>query len=173
MSATPDVPVPRILHCPSCRHRHIDEGEWATRPHCKHLCLVCGHIWQPAPTPTVGVARLPGRRRAPAIVDIPMTGVVPPVRVFWRARGRLRSTTVDRPAIADKVFNRSMLVDPRYMPGVVPRVWVYEGMSLVVLETPMGLLYTPIVGWTDASGKFDGRVPRAARPRPRVESAGG
>lgn len=25
---------------------HIDSGEWATRPHHKHLCESCGHIWR-------------------------------------------------------------------------------------------------------------------------------
>ncbi len=34
-------PIPAILHCPHCRRRHVDEGEWATRVHTTHLCAFC------------------------------------------------------------------------------------------------------------------------------------
>lgn len=65
--------VPMVLYCPA-GHQHIDEGEWATRPHKTHQCqgivgcpcnnpecpdrLVCGLEWRPAKFPTVGVAAL-------------------------------------------------------------------------------------------------------------------
>jgi hypothetical protein len=52
------VPIPMILHCPECGHQHIDEGEWATRPHKNHLCQFCDHLWKPAIIPTVGVINL-------------------------------------------------------------------------------------------------------------------
>lgn len=80
--ARPLVPIPMILHCPAvlppgideggiwratrvCHHQHVDTddetGAWATtRHHRKHLCHRCGHVWQPALVPTVGVAALPG-----------------------------------------------------------------------------------------------------------------
>jgi len=51
-----------VLHCPACGLRHVDEGEWATRPHKTHLCVSdvfykgCGHKWTPTDAPTVGVA---------------------------------------------------------------------------------------------------------------------
>jgi hypothetical protein len=33
---------PRVpLFCPFCGAQHIDEGEWATTPHHKHLCALC------------------------------------------------------------------------------------------------------------------------------------
>lgn len=56
-------PVPMVLFCPS-GHPHIDEGEWATRPHKTHQCQfvtnldpheICGDEWRPADFPTVGV----------------------------------------------------------------------------------------------------------------------
>jgi hypothetical protein len=43
------------LWCPKCGARHLDEGEWATRPHRTHLCLACGETWRPSERATVGV----------------------------------------------------------------------------------------------------------------------
>lgn len=51
-------PIEMILHCPACHSQHIDEGEWATRAHHKHLCAVCRARWQPSLVDTVGVERL-------------------------------------------------------------------------------------------------------------------
>lgn len=51
-----------LLWCPSCSARHIDEGEYATKPHHTHACQHCGMVWRPAIGPTVGVAFLPGFR---------------------------------------------------------------------------------------------------------------
>lgn len=48
-------PEPMALRCPACDLLHIDEGEWATRPHRTHLCSGCGHEWRPSERPTVGV----------------------------------------------------------------------------------------------------------------------
>lgn len=53
------APVPMVLACPTCHERHVDEGEWATRPHKTHLCSRCGTLFRPANVPTVGVAVLP------------------------------------------------------------------------------------------------------------------
>jgi hypothetical protein len=65
--------VPMVLYCPA-GHQHVDEGEWATRPHKTHQCQrvtphgegrfeklpgeICGLEWRPASFPTVGVAAL-------------------------------------------------------------------------------------------------------------------
>lgn len=57
-------PVPMLLWCPSCNARHIDEGEFATKPHHTHACQSCGMVWRPAVVPTVGVAFLPGFKSA-------------------------------------------------------------------------------------------------------------
>lgn len=48
-------PIPVRTWCPDCGFQHIDEGEWATRPHKTHLCGNCGREWRPAPVSTVGV----------------------------------------------------------------------------------------------------------------------
>lgn len=56
----PVSPIPMWLTCPVCMSRHIDEGEFATKPHHTHSCQTCGLTWRPAVVPTVGVAFLPG-----------------------------------------------------------------------------------------------------------------
>lgn len=43
--------IPIIEDCPSCGFQHVDEGEWATRPHRTHQCQSCGQEWQPFPFP--------------------------------------------------------------------------------------------------------------------------
>lgn len=55
-------PIPMILHCPECGKRHVDEGEFATKPHHTHACQHCGLVWRPAIVVTVGVRFLPGFR---------------------------------------------------------------------------------------------------------------
>jgi hypothetical protein len=54
------APVPLILTCPCCGHRHIDEGEFAEKVHHTHACQFCGMCWRPSIIPTVGVRFLPG-----------------------------------------------------------------------------------------------------------------
>jgi hypothetical protein len=58
-------PLEMIMCCPACLNRHIDEGEWASRPHHTHACQHCGVCWRPAVGPTVGVQFLPGFKDAP------------------------------------------------------------------------------------------------------------
>lgn len=53
-------PIPMRLVCPRCCALHIDEGEFATKPHHTHACQSCGEVWRPAIVPTVGVRFLPG-----------------------------------------------------------------------------------------------------------------
>jgi hypothetical protein len=55
-------PAPMRLHCPECGKLHIDEGEFAHRPHHTHACQHCGNVWRPALFNTVGVRFLPGFR---------------------------------------------------------------------------------------------------------------
>ncbi len=45
------------LYCPHCSARHIDRGEWSTRPHHKHLCASCGKLWRVEPY-VFGAARI-------------------------------------------------------------------------------------------------------------------
>lgn len=54
LSRTQARPVPMTLDCPKCNQRHVDEGEWATRPHKTHQCQHCSHEWRPFPYATVG-----------------------------------------------------------------------------------------------------------------------
>lgn len=58
------VPLPLRLHCPGCGDLHVDEGEFATKPHHTHACQMCGEVWRPALVPTVGVRFLPGFKNA-------------------------------------------------------------------------------------------------------------
>jgi hypothetical protein len=53
-------PIPMRLVCESCGKLHIDEGEFATKPHHTHACQYCGLTWRPAIPATVGVRFLPG-----------------------------------------------------------------------------------------------------------------
>jgi hypothetical protein len=53
-------PIPMLLWCPLCHARHLDEGDFATKPHHTHACQTCGLPWRPALVPTVGVQFLPG-----------------------------------------------------------------------------------------------------------------
>lgn len=59
-----EVPIPMILHCPSCGLQHIDalepENDWDNPPHRTHLCHGCGNLWRPAPVNTTGVESLEG-----------------------------------------------------------------------------------------------------------------
>jgi len=54
------TPIPMRLVCPTCGALHVDEGEFATKPHHTHSCQTCGMTWRPAVVPTVGVRFLPG-----------------------------------------------------------------------------------------------------------------
>ncbi|HEX4334655.1 MAG TPA: hypothetical protein VH062_02010 [Polyangiaceae bacterium] len=60
MRLSPAVPVPMVLHCPECRARHVDEGEFATKVHHTQSCQSCGLTWRPAVVATIGVQFLPG-----------------------------------------------------------------------------------------------------------------
>lgn len=55
-------PIPMLIYCPRCNGRHIDIGEFATKPHATHSCQHCGLTFKPAKVPTVGVEFLPGYR---------------------------------------------------------------------------------------------------------------
>jgi len=52
--------IPMLLWCPMCGARHVDRGEFATKPHHTHACQSCGNVWRPAIVATVGVQFLPG-----------------------------------------------------------------------------------------------------------------
>jgi len=51
----PTSPIPMQLPCSKCHELHIDEGEFATKPHHTYSCQYCGLTWRPAVVPTVGV----------------------------------------------------------------------------------------------------------------------
>ncbi|NUP07771.1 MAG: hypothetical protein HOW73_17120 [Polyangiaceae bacterium] len=53
-------PIPMRIPCPACHELHIDEGDFATKPHHTHACQHCGNVWRPALVATVGVRFLPG-----------------------------------------------------------------------------------------------------------------
>ena len=54
------LPMKLIITCPACSERHIDKGEFVTKPHHTHACQSCGMVWRPAVGCTVGVKFLPG-----------------------------------------------------------------------------------------------------------------
>lgn len=56
------TPIPMRLPCPACSALHVDESDFATRPHHTHACQECGNVRRPAIVDTVGVRFLPGFR---------------------------------------------------------------------------------------------------------------
>lgn len=58
IAASKESPIKLLLDCPNCKQRHVDEGEWAIKPHIKHRCQFCGHEWRPDYRYTVGVASI-------------------------------------------------------------------------------------------------------------------
>jgi len=48
-------PIRMRMPCEQCGELHIDEGEFATKPHHTHQCERCGAVWRPAEENTVGV----------------------------------------------------------------------------------------------------------------------
>jgi hypothetical protein len=70
MTTTPTTPIPMRLCCEDCGKLHIDEGEFATKPHHTHSCQYCGLTWRPAVVHTVGVQFLPGFKN-----DAPVTKI--------------------------------------------------------------------------------------------------
>ncbi len=56
--------IDMLLWCPECGTRHVDEGEFTTKPHHTHACQTCGMVWRPAIVPTRGVQFLPGFKSA-------------------------------------------------------------------------------------------------------------
>lgn len=55
LAAAAQEAIRMLLQCPECFERHIDEGEWVTRPHKVHECQKCGHQFKVCDRPTVGV----------------------------------------------------------------------------------------------------------------------
>ena len=49
------TPEPLVLLCPECSTEHVDEDEWAKRPHSTHRCAFCSYEWRPRSHHTVGV----------------------------------------------------------------------------------------------------------------------
>ncbi len=58
-------PMELLLWCPECGERHVDQGEFATKPHHTHACQRCGLVWRPAVENTVGVRFLKGFKDDP------------------------------------------------------------------------------------------------------------
>lgn len=63
------LPVPVVIYCPACQTKHIDEGEWATRPHKTHKCQNCSLEWRPFPYATVGIVGAPASGDAAPLRD--------------------------------------------------------------------------------------------------------
>jgi rubredoxin len=85
-----EAPVPMRLTCPECQLLHVDEGEFATKPHHTHSCQGCGLTWRPAVVNTVGVRFLPGFKNKPSdptgtptLTGDPDRRLLPDVCPFW------------------------------------------------------------------------------------------
>jgi hypothetical protein len=76
-------PIPMRLCCEGCGELHIDEGEFATKPHHTHSCQHCGLTWRPAVVPTVGVRFLPGFKNEASKYDRTIFGCRACDRSTW------------------------------------------------------------------------------------------
>ena len=108
----PPTPIPMVLHCPECRTRHIDEGEFATKPHHTHACQGCGLTWRPAIVPTVGVQFLPGfKNPSPERPTEPTWGYVRLSDPCQRC-GQFKEVCDERPAGSACCFHCNHLTEP-------------------------------------------------------------
>lgn len=92
------VPIPMVLHCPSCGLQHVDapepEAGWFNPPHRSHKCHGCGSVWRPADVATVGVARIATRGAADTLLA-PGAGAG---CIAWKvAADELPDVAADRP----------------------------------------------------------------------------
>lgn len=70
----PALIIPMRLVCEVCGELHIDEGEFAVKPHHTHSCQFCGISWRPAIVHTVGVRFLPGFKNDPPVPTVVSRG---------------------------------------------------------------------------------------------------
>lgn len=77
-------PIPMLLWCPECSFRHVDEGEFRTKPHHTHACQHCGMVWRPAIVHTVGVQYLPGFKDAPTVGELARAEIIEQLRSAGR-----------------------------------------------------------------------------------------
>jgi hypothetical protein len=63
-------PQPMVLNCPQCGSQHIDQDEWAMKPHKTHLCASCGFQWSPFGYATVGVAAIAPTPPVSEVVEV-------------------------------------------------------------------------------------------------------
>lgn len=121
-------PIPMRLPCEGCGKLHIDEGEFATKPHHTHSCQFCGLTWRPAIVATVGVQFLPGFKNAVTEPE-PLESLSDEARAggWWYER---TSPQLDR--VLDKLPNT---------------VYVRVGHALCNrgVSTLKGLLATPLI----------------------------
>ncbi len=77
-------PIAMRLPCERCGQLHIDEGEFATKPHHTHSCQHCGLTWRPAKEHTVGVQFIPGFKNDDMIPPpLPYIGSIESRVGFW------------------------------------------------------------------------------------------
>jgi hypothetical protein len=120
-------PIAMFLTCPKCNARHIDDGDFATKPHHTHACQHCGLTWRPAIEPTIGVAFLPGFKNDTAPAQHTTTMPTPRIERHGRIEAQpigeisatiklaLGSLQVDEPATASAAFDALYELERRYV----------------------------------------------------------
>lgn len=62
----PELPLELFIICPRCKEQHVDEGEFATKPHKNHSCQFCGLTFQASgPVESIGVQFFRGYKNEP------------------------------------------------------------------------------------------------------------
>lgn len=96
-------PIPMRLFCEVCHEIHIDEGDFATKPHHTHACQCCGAVWRPALVPTVGVRFLPGFKN-----DRTCKGDFDVEAITKHAQGLASSVDADHDRFATDLLNKKL-----------------------------------------------------------------
>lgn len=102
------TPIPMLLWCPQCGERHVDAGDFATKPHHTHACQACGMVWRPAVVATCGVRFLPEFNDAE------------------------RALTQEERALTERVSElRAALADPDFRLSALSRAAIADALSVL------------------------------------------
>ena len=65
----PELPLELLIICPRCKEQHVDEGEFATKPHKNHSCQFCGLTFQASgPVESIGVQFFRGYKNGVMVI---------------------------------------------------------------------------------------------------------
>lgn len=126
------APIAMWLSCPHCKARHIDEGDFATKPHHTHACQSCGLTWRPSIVPTVGVLFLPGFKNEPP----PYSHFDHPEELYQRTSEEMQERDAQA---AQRLRIRGCSHEPphaSFKECPTNDAWMYPGSNVPVADPP-------------------------------------